>query len=49
MRALIWEQPALCSAPGIKEIKFIHVKKEVMIKMTFQKNLSALSGSLCSV
>jgi hypothetical protein len=25
----IWEHPALCSIPEIKEIKFIQVKKEV--------------------
>jgi len=32
---LIWEHAALCSIKEIKEIKFIHVKKEVMIKNDF--------------
>ncbi len=48
MGALIWEHPALCSIKEIKEIKFIHVKKEVM-KMTFRYQLSALCASLCSL
>ena len=36
MGVLIWERPALCSIPEIKEIKFIHAKKEVMITMIFR-------------
>jgi len=49
MDVLIWEHPSLCSIPEIKEIKFIHAKKEVMITMTFRYHLSALCASLCSL
>ena len=49
MGVLIWEHPALCSIPEIKEIKFIHAKKEVIITMTFRYHLSALCASLCSL
>ena len=49
MGVLIWEHPALCSIPEIKEIKFIHAKKEVIITITFRYHLSALCASLCSL
>ena len=42
------EHPAPCSLPAASEIKFIHVKKEVM-KMTFRSQLSVLCASLCSL
>ena len=37
MGVLIGEHPALCSIPEIKEIKFIHAKKEVT-ENVFNKN-----------